>query len=369
MDSPLTKKSEVMDMPIYLQFIDGEVKDPHHRWFVIEEKSGVDKGTDDELRPELWIHKSEQDRVRVVKLPNIGYATAAAPFLVAKSRLFFVGGVTVRGGWDGKVDNNGILYIDLQQRSPISWSRFATRNFKYVRTAVVSDDGDWIYLLTTADRVLRFNCHHLEDKPEAFPLPFTGRPIASTGSKMLLYNPAREAKPGLLGFCHLESRSWEEICSFPVDKDPFTCWRFPKWSATVVLAQDFVIDFGSFHPRTGMYEPALYVFDIRNNVWLPEPVQGLSNDGIVLPDPDVKSQWLISYTALMQVRRDELKFALVWSKLCNADDDQTEVHWSKFILHIQNNDDQDVSLPFQAVDLSYGICYGGNTHLIKSTVG
>nr|XP_011465422.1 PREDICTED: uncharacterized protein LOC101303333 isoform X2 [Fragaria vesca subsp. vesca] len=175
---------------------------------------------------------------------------------------------------------------------------------------------------------------------------------------MLLYNLARKDKPGQLGFRHLESRSWEEICSFPVDNDPFLCWRFPKWSATAVLAQDFVIDFGRFHPRIGIYGPALYVFDIRNNVWLPEPVQGLSNDGIVLPD--VKSEWLVSYTALMQVREDELKFALVWSKLCNADDDQTEVHWSKFILRIQNNDDdQDVPLPFEAVDLSSGICYGG----------
>ncbi|KAL6136198.1 hypothetical protein ACLB2K_061499 [Fragaria x ananassa] len=330
-----------MDMPIYLQFIDGDVRGGH-RWYVIEEKEAAA----DVLGEERWVLKSDQDRVRVLNLPKLERD-------------------------DGiRIDKNGILYIDLQQPNPKSWERLEIPDYTYVRGAAVSDNGDGIYAVADG-MVLHFNCR-LVDNPEVF-LPLHGNlpryllAAAGSGSKMLLYSPPRRGISGNLGFCDVKSRSWKMIHSFSFDTDPFADWF--RWSTTGVLVEDsFLIVFGRCLPWTTEYRPALYVYDIRRMEWLPKPVQGLANNSIVLPD--LNDLWPFSYSALMQVRRDELKLGLVWSIPSDDDAVQTQVHWSKFILRIDKNDDgQDIPPTFHAQGLSSGTCYGGNTYLIRSTVG
>lgn len=242
-----------MDMPIYLQFlVGGDV----HQLFVIEERGGADHkevAASDELPEELWVRKSDEDRVKVLNLPKIDYDIYSANFVVAESRLFLIGGRTGRGRYDSKIEDNEILYINLQ--SPNSWERFENPDFNYVSGAAVSDDGHWIYAVT--DQVLCFNCHRVGN-PEVFPLaPVLPRfLVASTGSKMLLYSPPylnlalEQERSGHLGFFDLESHSWEMIHSFSIDKDPFANRRMRSTSAVIVgdsfsdrlctfLSQDF----------------------------------------------------------------------------------------------------------------------------------
>ncbi|KAL6214184.1 hypothetical protein ACLB2K_013622 [Fragaria x ananassa] len=126
-----------------------------------------------------------------------------------------------------------------------------------------------------------------------------------------------------------------------------------------------------FHPmaNTTDYSPALYVHNIVLGEWLSKSVEGLLNDGIILPSLDTERPIVSAF--LMRVQRDVLKLALVWSIDVESDEDdvvsdQTEVHWSKFILRIEREDN---TRTLHAECLSSGAFYGGNTLLINCTAG
>ena len=148
----------------------------------------------------------------------------------------------------------------------------------------------------------------------------------------------------------------------------------------MLVSDSFLILYSEFHPEFDLgpsdsaglvfsipeYCPGLYVYDIRHKKWLPEPVQGIAD---FPSSPELDG----FHVSVMQVRRDVLKLAFVWSAMPEERPEggpsyeNTEVHWSKFMLRIE--EDKETPPTFQAVGLSSGIILGGDTWLIFSTAG
>lgn len=58
------------------------------------------------------------------------------------------------------------------------------------------------------------------------------------------------------------------------------------WSKGVLLFDRYLFSFGLGHPYDfgRSWTTNVYIFDIEERQWLPEPVDGLPNDGTVLPE-------------------------------------------------------------------------------------
>ncbi|KAL6192475.1 hypothetical protein ACLB2K_033563 [Fragaria x ananassa] len=345
---------------------------PRYRWYVIEERADQETAADDELGEEHWIRKSVKDRVRDLRLPQFNYDIQNAYFAVSNSRLFFIGGRTGRDHCI--VEDNGILHIDLQQqRSDLSWKRCDKwgESIRFVNGAVVSDDGNSIYAM--ADRVLQFNCRNVEGHflPALPSHVWPSFLLASSWSNLLLYKPPYSNNLGFLGNFSMDTYDCS-MCNHPSSN--LKPWLFRG----TLLVRDFLICFADFHPIANTrddYRPALYVYNIVLGEWLSKPVEGLLNDGIIFPSLDTEQPIVNAF--LMQVQRDVLKFALVWSIDVESDEDdvvsdQTEVHWSKFIIRIpdEEGEDEDINThTLHAECLSSGAFYGGNTLLINCNAG
>ncbi|KAL6217905.1 hypothetical protein ACLB2K_011122 [Fragaria x ananassa] len=337
---------------------------PH---FVVGERGDQETAADDESREEHWIRRSVKDRVRVLRLPQFNYDIHDAYFAVSNSRLFFVGGQTGRDHYF-ILEDNGIVHIDLQQqRSDLSWKRCDKwgEAIRFVNGAVVSYNGNSIYVLATTDKVLQFHCCNVEEGHFLLPLPSHVWPsflLASSWSNLLMYKPPYNNKLGFLGNFSKDTYDYR-MCSHPSSD------LKPSLFRGTLLVRDFLICYADFHPmaNTTDYRPALYVYNIVLGEWLSKPVEGLLNDGIILPSLDTERPIVSAF--LMRVQRDVLKLALVWSIDVESDEDdvvsdQIEVHWSKFILCIEREDNT-----LHVECLSSGAFYGGNTLSINCTVG
>ncbi|XP_004288132.1 PREDICTED: uncharacterized protein LOC101300564 [Fragaria vesca subsp. vesca] len=336
----LAKTGRVMDTPIYLRMVIPVGRDKlKNRWYVIEETG--EGSAADELGEEHWVHKSPKDRVKILDLPDYDHMIQSAGFAVANSRLFLLGGSY---SWsptpaEERVRPSGIVYIDLQQSDP-SWCEIQLPDeieFTFMRVlgAVVSDDGEWISAVGEGGGgMLSFRPRDVGSSLAVEPCMILRRHssllLAHTETKIFMY--CRDFHPralpsGVLLCNELKFNFWGML-----DKLPW-CSR----STTAVVVRDsYLISFAVWSPGTDEYRPALYVYDLGSLKWLPEPVQGLPNDGNIFPSWEaVETDGPISESFLMRVQRDELKFAAVWSEDHVTDDrlqTETLVHCSKFIL-------------------------------------
>ncbi|KAL6226098.1 hypothetical protein ACLB2K_000063 [Fragaria x ananassa] len=352
-----------MDTPIYLRMVKWDDSDKlRNRWYVIEERgsSAGEERASDELGEEHLVRKSPKDRVRILDLPDYDHMIGNPGFAVANSHLFLVGG-TYNSEEHVRTQPSGIVYIDLQRSDP-SWCEIQfpdESEFKFMRVggAAVSDDGEWIYAVGQGDRMLRFHPRDVNKEGSSSvlssfvtePCPPSPVLLARTETKVFMLRPHYPSSSnsgalptGELGYCDLKSKSWVLI-------DPCVPWCMR--STTAVVVRDwYLIFFAVWRPGTDEYRPALYVYDIGRREWLPEPVQGLPNDGHIFPSWEAVGP--ISDSFLMQVRRDELKLAAVWSDdhvTDNRLDTETLVHCSKFVLRIkQNGENEDIAPTFRA---------------------
>ncbi|KAM5577772.1 hypothetical protein ABKV19_008222 [Rosa sericea] len=351
-----------MDRPIYLEFMVREDEQVRNRWYVIEERGGEEETAADEL--EGWVRKSETDRVRQLHLPHLDYELQFNSLAVAESRLFLIGGYfqpydTSDPELFGRSEAVGFHYIDLNRSDP-TWQFTMldeAYNFAGAKVGAISKDG-WMY--TVGKHLGRFRWDDFSTW-ENFCLPFNpsdAKVLAVTETEVYLFCPSFGGG-GSIVRGDLKSNCWKTLnlnspCS--------------HWSSGVVLGNNYLVSFGVLERNSRQcldYLPGVYIYDIHNETWLSEPVQGLPYDGIILPTRGLREDGeSVFHSSLMQVRRDELKLALVWSH--EVPGEQTQVHWSKFILHSNKNHG---APDFYAELLSHGVCFGGDTLLLNSTTG
>lgn len=141
------------------------------------------------------------------------------------------------------------------------------------------------------------------------------------------------------------------------------CWSPMIWNPAeanggVLLFDRYLFSFGFGHPYDfgRSWTTNVYVFDIEERQWLPEPVDGLPNDGTVLPEIQTEQDYPPLHVKprlfLIGWEQGLPKLALVWASYYT----QVCVHCTKFII---NPDDTTSSL-FKVTILSKGSHKLGN---------
>ncbi|KAL6192421.1 hypothetical protein ACLB2K_033510 [Fragaria x ananassa] len=180
----------------------------------------------------------------------------------------------------------------------------------------------------------------------------------------------------------LESRKW--------DKDVLDDNFLGTWSPGAVLFQDrYLFSFGTRSPkrkpktpeeeeamiirRRRVQEldewvyaeedelvPGIYVFDLHEGRWLPEPVEGLPTDGKVMPHafrplPEAPLYFRGWNPRLFQIRKDEddHRLALLWDAVGMTD--ECKLIWCKFMINRCETSTDD-NPRFSANSLSPGFC-------------
>ncbi|KAL6189741.1 hypothetical protein ACLB2K_036143 [Fragaria x ananassa] len=324
-------------------------------WYVIEEKSAID--VDDENT--MIGCESDTDRVRRLDFlcSDFDEEALSINLAVKNSTVYLIGGRVTGGSNDEHIAYRH-LDLDSDSGEEGDW-RPAIGN----GGASVGPDG---YIYTVGDfEIYRFSTYgkfHEELIPPAGMKH--SRLLGLSRKKLFIYTLGGGANGGNLIYC-FDLKSTR--CDVLDLGDNFR----GDWSAGVVLFEDsYLFSFGSQNPtREEEAEvPGIYVFDIENRRWLSEPVEGLPNDGIVLPviyepepdiDPDLFVELAFSPFLLQIGKQEEHKLALLWEARGTHPESQGPqlgLVWSKFVLNRSTSTTADQDPHFYASSVSSGYC-------------
>ncbi|KAL6226309.1 hypothetical protein ACLB2K_000272 [Fragaria x ananassa] len=353
-------------------------------WYVIEEKSSQTEPSANEM-PEC---QSERDRVRRLLLPDAGCHTNN--LAVINLRVYLIGGDSPHTHNSDDDESLGYRYLDLDSdlgvvgewrtgggKSTVSQSEGGVT---VGHDGSVYSIGQTLYRLRNRSGVGKWEKFPIPQGP--YPLPngflYKARLLGITKNKLYLYRQGAGVNGDanvMLSF-DLESGKWDD----DVLDDNF----LGDWSPGVVLYEDrYLFSLGTRSPKrkpkpTSEEEleeprrmtrrvqeeeeeeedeeeeeeevPGIYVFDLQQREWLAEPVQGLPNDGTVIPVPCQPYPYLKSFSPqLFQIRNDNKQhLALLWDSSRGL---KCSLIWCKFILDISPD-----FLSFSAHSLSRGFC-------------
>ncbi|KAL6221276.1 hypothetical protein ACLB2K_009027 [Fragaria x ananassa] len=359
-------------------------------WYVIEEKSQREPSANE--MPEC---DSERDRVRRLLLPDAGLHTNN--HAVINSLVYLIGGDSHTHTHNSDDDESlGYRYLDLDLDLGVvrEWRTGGGKSTddQFGGGVTVGHNGS-VYSVGPTLYRLRSGVGKWDKLPipqGPNPLPngflYDARLLGITENKLYLYRVGGGVNGDanvMLSF-DLESGKWDD----DVLDDNF--WG--NWSPGVVLYKDrYLFSLGTMSPkrkpkpapeeefeeprrmtRRVLVEvleeeeeevPGIYVFDLQQREWLAEPVQGLPNDGSVIPVPYQPYPDFKRFSPqLFQIRNDnENHLALLWDSFSRL---KCKLIWCKFILDVSPDTTTDVSTDtssddfrsFYAHSLSRGFC-------------
>ncbi|PRQ23203.1 putative galactose oxidase/kelch, beta-propeller, galactose oxidase, beta-propeller [Rosa chinensis] len=381
------------DKPIYVRVLGrGKIF-----WYVIEGEPPAGEASDSEG---IMIEcRSECDRIRQLSLPgsdfdlhdpksSLSLGFFSNNLLVLQSRLFLIGGdVDTRkyGNVQDETVGMGFRHLNLANKS--DWVVEGGYQEHQFGGAAVAPDGS-IYSVGYNQYVMSpigyWERCRLWERWERLPTPplrrqdgtlYETRLLGVTLKKLIIYTLGGGLHHAnvMLSF-DLESGQWDE--DFLDDN----FWG--EWSAGVVLYNDrYLFTFGDRSPKPSMSKvqeerqepsyldeeevPGIYVFDLERGQWLPEPVEGLENNGTILPtvykpNPELCCPRTFSPYLFQIGNHDNRRLALLWDghgRHPTSDLPQCEITWSKFILTASTSTTTtDQTIHFSAHVLSNGFC-------------
>nr|XP_011468767.1 PREDICTED: uncharacterized protein LOC105349332 [Fragaria vesca subsp. vesca] len=351
------------DRPIYVRVACSGKYKPDNLWYVIEEKPWNDEAlfiaSDEEGNndgTEGLLCWSDSDYIRRISVPDSDLQDTS--LAVLGSRIYLIGGDIDTAMKNEDKENIGYKHFELGQNPEwvLGGGKLLSAQFG---AAAVGRDG-FIYSVGYNQYRLSPDTGILKQLPQ-FPVPaflirrernyapYQSHLLALTKSKLFIYVTVSLNAPNLMLSYDLGTGEWDE------GYDDIS----GKWSAGVVLYDDrYLFAFGTQNPMSlpatmsmkpvQKVVPGIYVFDIQQRKWLPEPVKGLPTDGITLPEVyethDYENEAdMDMYVAgpgytpyLFQVgKENDHKLALLWeSKRPNPGSrlPQCLLYWSKFVL-------------------------------------
>ncbi|KAL6125422.1 hypothetical protein ACLB2K_073481 [Fragaria x ananassa] len=345
------------DRPIYVRVACSGKYKPDNSWYVIEEKPWNDEalfitsdeeGNNDDTEGLLCY--SDSDYIRRISVPDSDVQDTS--LAVLGSRIYLIGGDIDTAMKNEDKENIGYKHFELGQNPEWVLGGGKLLNAQF-GAAAVGRDG-FIYSVGCNQYRLCPDTGILKQLPVTASLirqinrkPYQSHLLALTKSKLFIYVTVSLNAPNLMLSYDLGTGKWDE------GYDGIS----GKWSAGVVLYDDrYLFAFGTQNPMSlpatmsmkpvQKVVPGIYVFDIQQRKWLPEPVKGLRTDGITLPHVyethDYESEADMyeagpGYTPyLFQVgKENDHKLALLWeSRRPNPGSGlpQCLLYWSKFVL-------------------------------------
>ncbi|KAL6130189.1 hypothetical protein ACLB2K_068570 [Fragaria x ananassa] len=356
------------DRPIYVRVACSGKNKPDNCWYVIEDIPGND-GSFDPSRPDdtKLLSWSDTDCIRRISVPDSDVRDTS--LAVLGSHIYLIGGDIDTAMKNEDKENIGYKHFELGQNPEwvLGGGKLISAQFG---AAAVGRDG-FIYSVGYNQYRLSPDTGILKQFPQ-FPVPaclirreacqirrernyspYESHLLALTKSTLFIYVTVSLNAPNLMLSYDLGTGKWDE----GYDNISGT------WSAGVVLYDDrYLFAFGTQNPMSlpatmsmkpvQVVVPGIYVFDIQQRKWLPEPVKGLPTDGITLPEVyethDYESEADMyddgcgyeagpGYTPyLFQVgKENDHKLALLWDiERPNPESGlpQCLLYWSKFVL-------------------------------------
>ncbi|KAL6125426.1 hypothetical protein ACLB2K_073485 [Fragaria x ananassa] len=276
------------ERPIYVRAACSGKYKPENLWYVIEEKPR--NRCDD---TEGLLCYSDSDYIRRISVPDSDVQDTS--LAVLGSRIYLIGGDIDTAMKNEDKENIGYKHFELGQNPEwvLGGGKLLSAQFG---AAAVGRDG-FIYSVGCNQYQLSPDTGILKQLPQ-FPVPasltclmrreinsYESHLLALTKSTLFIYVTVSLNAPNLMFSYDLGTGEWDE----GYDNISGT------WSAGVVLYDDrYLFAFGTQNPMSlpatmsmkpvQVVVPGIYVFDIQQRKWLPEPVKGLPTDGITLPE-------------------------------------------------------------------------------------
>lgn len=345
MESAIGRGETIRDRPIIIHASHTHSSGRSSRFFTIEEKRQKKSGV-----------SLENDELIQLYVPNSDEEVWFCSFVAVNSCLYFIGLRRCRN----QVIAKGYMFLDLNIEER-RWRWEQNGEFYNISHcgALACEDG-FIYTVGVGRTYRVDPTTGASVVIPQFPEELGSVPsLIWASEKKLLGYAMRRGIDGanLLVCCDLESGGkWEALTEKPF-------WGY--WSKGVLLYDRYLFSFGLGHPYEDdrLRTANVYVFDIEQRQWLPEPVDGLPNDGKVLPFIPPKTELGVGnvnpYLFLIGVDQGLPKLALVWA---TCEGGQGTVYCTKFII---SRDDSTVSL-FKARIVSSGVhLLGKDTWFLK----